>query len=48
MELKDKILTVEMRLEWKWKDVKDEGMAAPECVAIKMNKAEIDKVKFEK
>ena len=48
IELKDKILTVEMRLEWKWKDAKDGCMPGPECVAIKMNKAEIDEVKFEK
>ena len=48
MELKDKVLTVEIRLEWKWKDVKDEGMAAPSCIVITMNKAEINEVKFEK
>ena len=48
MELKDKTLTVEIRLEWKWNDVKDGCMPGPECVAIKMNKAEIDEVKFEK
>jgi hypothetical protein len=35
-------------MEWKWK-VNDGGcMPGPECVAIKMNKAEIDEVKFEK
>ena len=45
IELKDKILTVEMRMEWKW-NVKDGCMPGPECVAIKMNKAEIDEVKF--
>ena len=48
IELKDKTLTVEIRLEWKWKDVNDGCMPGPECVAIKMNKAEINEVKFEK
>ena len=46
MELKDRILTVEMRLERT--KAKDGCMPGPECVAIKMNKAEIDEVKFEK
>ena len=48
IELKDKTLTVEMRLEWKWKDVDDTVMPYQRCVAIEMNKAEINEVKFEK
>ena len=46
MELKDKTLTVEMRLERRYVD--DTVMPYQRCVAIEMNKAEINEVKFEK
>lgn len=45
IELKDKVLTVKMRLERK--KGKDAVMLYQRCILIKMNKAEINEVKFE-